>query len=124
MRFKVTTELDGLNRLKSERVKKRAGFATLQLMQRQMEPLVPMRGDNATNLRGSSYLDQEQNAIIYNKIYARSQFYGFITDKDGGQHRIRHYTTDGTGRRWDLRGKQLHMAEWSETYRKGLLKRD
>lgn len=124
MAFEVHSELDGLSRLQSQRTRQRAESLVLDQMQRDMEPLVPKRGDGAIGLRASAYIDASQHALIYDTIYARRQFYGIILDGAGGEHPIHHYTTAGTGKRWDLRGKQLYGDRWRDTYRKGLLKRD
>ena len=40
----------------------------------------------------------ERNYIIYMMPYARYQYYGVRED---GTHKVRHYTTPGTGTYWD-----------------------
>jgi hypothetical protein len=119
--MKITSNLTGLDDIVSKRNLRRANLVTRQQMLRDMNRLVPKRSDeDRTNLRGSAYLDHD-NSIIYNTVYAKAQFYGIITDRNGGKHPVRHYTTSGTGKRWDLRGKQLYGKQWLNTYRKAVL---
>lgn len=115
--MKITAKTSGIEDIFDHRKRRqRASFVTRQQMVRDMNDLVPKRSDeDRTNLRGSVHLDKD-DMIVYNTPYARAQFYGIITDRNGGKHPVRHYTTDGTGKRWDLRGKKLYGKQWAKTY--------
>lgn len=76
-----------------------------------MNQFVPMKEGI---LRMSATIDIDGGAINYNMPYAAAQFYGFIR---GG--RVYNYTTPGTSRRWDLRGKARYMKDWEKAYLKG-----
>ncbi|KRO28464.1 minor capsid protein [Lactiplantibacillus fabifermentans] len=124
MQVDVNVDLANVKKLVSASRLKQARGDTLNLMKRDMRPLIPKRSDGAVSLSSSGVIDEANTKITYGGPaikYARAQFYGIVTDRAGKQHRVRHYTTDGTGKRWDLRGKQLHMNEWRETFKKGIL---
>lgn len=124
MQVDVNFELSNIKKMVSASQLKQARGDTLNLMKRDMRPLVPKRSDGSVSLSSSGLIDAANTKITYGGPaikYARAQFYGIITDRSGNQHRVHHYTTDGTGRRWDLRGKQLHMDEWTQTFKKGIL---
>lgn len=60
-----------------------------------MDKYVPMdNGDLRTNV--SIYTDR----ITYESPYAAYQYYG---EREGGTHKVRNYTTPGTGTYWDKR---------------------
>jgi len=42
----------------------------------------------------------EENYIVYSQLYARYQYYGIRED---GTHKVKNYTTPGTGPYWDRR---------------------
>ena len=60
-----------------------------------MDKYVPM---DVGNLR--TIVDIQPDRIIYESPYARYQYYGIRQD---GTHKVRHYTTPGTGPYWDKR---------------------
>ena len=68
---------------------------------KKMDKYVPM--DEGT-LREEAYVDSECN-IVYEQPYARYQYYGVRED---GTHKVKNYTTPGTGPYWD---KQMLSAE-------------
>lgn len=47
-----------------------------------------------------------ENHIEYDTPYARYQYYGIRQD---GSHKVKHYTTPGTGPKWDERMKSAEM---------------
>lgn len=63
----------------------------------EMQPYVPLRNNS---LRDSGTVSSDGKSIQWHTPYARTQFYGIVNG-----HRIRNYTTPGTGKRWDLRTK-------------------
>ena len=62
---------------------------------RRMERFVPMRKGT---LRDTAVATS--NEIIYNQDYATYQYFGMRQD---GTHKVRNYTTPGTGSYWDKR---------------------
>lgn len=64
-----------------------------------MDKYVPYRpGNVGGHLRDEVTLTN--TSVTYNMEYASYQYYGKRKD---GSHKVRHYTTPGTGRRWDRR---------------------
>ena len=59
-----------------------------------MDKFVPMREGNLRQYK------IEGNQIIYDQPYARYQYHGIRAD---GTHKVKHYTTPGTGPYWDKR---------------------
>jgi len=53
------------------------------------------------NLRANGYTTS--TGVSYDMVYARAQFYGFVTGKDKQRHEVKNYTTRNTSKRWDLR---------------------
>lgn len=92
---------------------KRARYALANQALADMNQFVPM--DEGT-LRMTANIDIDGSAINYNTPYAKAQFYGFVGK---GGHRVYKYTTPGTSRRWDLRGKIRYMSEWEKAFMKG-----
>ena len=68
-----------------------------------MDKYVPM---DEGNLR--TIVDIQSNSITYESPYARYQYYGVRED---GTHKVRNYTTSGTGPYWD---KQMVSAEMQD----------
>ncbi|WP_298061798.1 minor capsid protein [uncultured Rikenella sp.] len=60
-----------------------------------MDKYVPM---DKGNLR--TIVDLEDSSITYESPYARYQYYG---EREDGSHKVRNYTTPGTGPYWDRR---------------------
>lgn len=60
-----------------------------------MDKYVPMdNGDLRTNV------DIQTNSITYESDYAEYQYYG---ERQDGSHKVKNYTTPGTGPYWDKR---------------------
>lgn len=66
-----------------------------------MDKYVPL---NEGRLRSNVQVDED--SITYQTSYAKYQFYGKRQD---GSHKVRHYTTPGTGPHWDKRMKSVEM---------------
>lgn len=58
------------------------------------------------NLR--TIVDIEDNSITYESPYARYQYYGVRED---GTHKVKNYTTPGTGPYWDKRMVSAEMQD-------------
>lgn len=68
-----------------------------------MDKYVPM---DTGNLR--TIVDIKSNSITYESPYARYQYYGMRED---GSHKVRNYTTPGTGPYWDKRMVSAEMQD-------------
>lgn len=60
-----------------------------------MDKYVPRRDGNLRTI-----VDINKNSITYQSVYAGYQYYGQRKD---GSHKVRNYTTPGTGSYWDKR---------------------
>lgn len=78
--------------------------ALLNQMQHDMEPFVPLLHGY---LRNHSFVHGSQ--IIYAAPYAKAQFYGIVNGSP-----VKHYTTPGTGRRWDLVATARYKDDWQK----------
>ena len=68
-----------------------------------MDKYVPMdNGDLRTNV------DIQPESITYESPYARYQYYGVRED---GTHKVKNYTTSGTGPYWDKRMVSAEMQD-------------
>lgn len=79
-----------------------------------MDQFVPMQEGT---LRMMVSVDVDGQGINYNAPYSKAQFYGFVGKKE---YRVRNYTTPGTSRRWDLRGKAAYMSDWESAFVEGM----
>lgn len=70
---------------------------------RHMDKYVPM---DKGNLR--TIVDLQQNSITYEVPYASYQYYG---ERKDGTHKVKHYTTPGTGTYWDRRMVSAEMDD-------------
>lgn len=68
-----------------------------------MDKYVPM--DNG-DLRTNVYIDT--NSITYESPYASYQYYG---QREDGSHKVKNYTTPGTGPYWDKRMKSAELKD-------------
>lgn len=88
------------SKLNNARTRGRYLAATQAMLE--MNKFVPYSGkQRAAHLRDTAHVNSNASSIIYSTPYARAQFYGVV----GGGYPVRHYTTPGTSRRWDLRLK-------------------
>ncbi|UAY39856.1 minor capsid protein [Lactobacillus crispatus] len=126
MGVKVHVNLSGLNRKLSaeslKRARKLMANDALQAMNKYVPSSSQGNDESGSTLRGMSSVAEDGSSVMYRAIYARAQFYGFITNKYGGTFRIHNYTTPGTSRRWDLRlkGHKEDMNHVKEAFVKGL----
>lgn len=126
MGFSVKVDLANFDRRFSHKnlikARKLAANDALQAMDKYVPSSSKGNDESGSTLRGMSSVAEDGSSIMYRAIYARAQFYGFITNKYGGPFRIHNYTTHGTSRRWDLRLKsnKQDMQEVVDTFTKGL----
>lgn len=113
MTTKVTVDLSGIEKKFSPQNMKVGRFAAANQMLADMNNYVPAL-DHFT--RNSGTIDLDGKAVNWNTPQARPQFYGVVGK---GRHPVRKYTTPGTGKRWDLKGKSRHMQDWQHAFVKG-----
>lgn len=110
---RVTVDLTGAKRKLSPQARRMGQQTMANQAMADMNQFVP--ADEGI-LRMTATVDIDGSAVNYNMPYAKAQFYGFVGK---GRHRVYNYTTPGTSRRWDLRGKARYMADWERAYLKG-----
>lgn len=127
MGINVHVDLSKLNeKLNAQRlVKARKLMANdaLQAMDKYVPSSTKGQNQSGSSLRGMTAVATDGSSIMYRAVYARAQFYGFITNRYGGPFRIHNYTTPGTSRRWDLRlkGNSEDMKRVKEAFIRGML---
>lgn len=122
MGIKVHVDLTKLNQKLNTTQLRKARLNMANDAHQAMEKYIPMlHPDTSENLRSMSFVNSDGTSIIYTAVYAKAQFYGFITNQYGGPFRIHNYTTPGTSRRWDLRlkGNLSEMAMVKEAFING-----
>ncbi|WP_076657656.1 minor capsid protein [Lactiplantibacillus plantarum] len=112
MAFKINVDLDGFVDQTSLTNVKRGQYALVNQAMSDMEQFVPK---NQGHLRDSVHATSDGGQITYAMPYAKAQFYGMINGS-----RIRNYTTPGTSRRWDLKGKSVFMDSWVKAFTEGM----
>lgn len=107
----ISVDFTGVRKKLSKANFKRGRYAMANQAWSDMNNYVPMKNGD---LRTASSVTSDGSKIQYNQKYARAHFYGG-TDKVT----FRKYTTPGTGKRWDLKAKGLHMKAWKMAFVKG-----
>lgn len=97
---RVVSDLSGIERKFSKNGMQRVQDALGEQVQNDMFPFVPKA--QTKNLSKGRY-NRATKSVDYNVPYARRQFRG---------GRGWHYTTAGTGPRWDLKAKAKHGKSW------------
>lgn len=98
MGVKVHVDLTKFHKKFSQQALRRGRLAAANDAHQAMERYVPkLSGD----LRKHSKISVDGTQIIYTMPYAKAQFYGLIGPRPG--YPVKHYTTPGTSKRWDLR---------------------
>lgn len=119
MGVNVKVDLTGINRkLKQGNLIKGRKLAANEA-HTAMNQFVPKLHDSGATLRNNSFVSKDGKEVVYQQPYAKAQFYGLV-GKNGS--RVRHYTTPGTSKRWDLRlkGCQDLMNNVVEAMKKGM----
>lgn len=112
MAFKINVDLDGFMDQTSLTNVKRGQYALVNQAMSDMEQFVPK---DQGHLRDSVHATSNGSQITYAMPYAKAQFYGMINGS-----RIHNYTTPGTSRRWDLKGKSVFMDSWVKAFTEGM----
>lgn len=96
-------------------------YALAEQMLADSEQFVPYSGgssQSAGNLREHGHIEQGESGRIYlvwDTVYALYQWFGVRAD---GTHRVRRYTTPGTGKQWVETAKARFAARWHEIVQK------
>lgn len=107
----VRVDLRGVNKKLSSSNLKRGRYAMANQMLRDMQPFVP---NDQGILKQTGHLSSDGSKLIWNTPYAKAQYYG-----TNGKVVFRKYTTPGTGKRWDLKAKGIHMKDWEKVFVRG-----
>ncbi|MEX2784447.1 minor capsid protein [Streptococcus sp. H49] len=105
----IKIDLKGIEKKVSSAALAKGKLAIANQMLLDMERFVPRkRGE----LRSSGHA--QRDSVVYNKPYARAQFYGGAYNKNRS-FTFSKYTTAGTGKRWDKKATPLYAKEWAKT---------
>lgn len=107
MGFSVKVSDQGLNRKFTRQGFQRGMVAMANQAAADMNRFVPKKNNN---LRASSVVAADGSSIRYVEPYAHYQWVGGV-----GWH----YTTPGTGPKWDKRAKGMYMDKWRRAFVKG-----
>lgn len=107
---KVNVNIGGLEKKLSHQNFERGLFAMSNQMLADMNRYVPMQKGT---LRGTGHIVNNRQ-IVWSTKYAKAQFYG-----TNGKAVFVHYSTGGTGKRWDLKAKGAHGSSWKRVFIKG-----
>jgi hypothetical protein len=97
-------------------------YALAEQMLADSEQFVPYSGgssQSAGNLREQGKIVQGEGGSLYlvwDTVYALYQWFGVRAD---GTHRVKHYTTAGTGKMWVEAAKARYGKQWQEIAQKG-----
>lgn len=98
-----------------------ASYALAEQMLADSEKYVPYSAgssQSAGGLRESGKAERGESGrmyLVWDTVYALFQWFGVRAD---GTHRVRHYTTAGTGTQWVEKARAAHEAEWREIAQK------
>lgn len=106
----IHLDVGNVDKLFSSTIKQRAKLALASQMASDMEAYVPLRKGA---LRSNVTITPDR--LSYGAVYARAQYYG-----TNGIVSFHHYTTEGTGPKWDEKAKSDHMDDWIDTFKRGL----
>lgn len=97
-KIKVTKQLTGVE-VRLNQMTKRGQHALVNQVYADSNMYVPMLSGD---LRNQSSVALDGKSIIWHAPYARRHFYNQMVN----------YTTPGTGPRWDLKAKSIHLESW------------
>jgi hypothetical protein len=98
-----------------------ARYALAEQMLADSEKFAPYSAgssQSAGNLRESGKIVKGENGVLYlvwDAVYALYQWFGVRAD---GTHRVRHYTTAGTGRQWVETARSQYGDRWRDILQK------
>lgn len=98
-----------------------AAYALAEQMLADSEQYVPYSGgssQSAGNLRESGKVEKGESGrfyLVWDTVYALYQWFGVRAD---GSHRVRKYTTPGTGTQWVDKAKAAKQDNWQKIAQK------
>lgn len=106
VRVKVTKDLKGV-KTRVDKMTKLGQYALANQVHADSNLYAPKRvGD----LRRESYVTGDNKQVIWAVPYARRQYYNQFT----------HYTTPGTGPKWDQKALAIHGRQWQNIVKKAM----
>ena len=102
---------------------KKACYALAEQMLADSESFVPYSGgssQSAGGLRESGKIEQGESGrfyLVWDIVYALYQWYGIRAD---GSHKVKSYTTPGTGKQWVEKAKAKYQDRWRDIAQKEL----
>ncbi|MGT2800415.1 minor capsid protein [Streptococcus satellite phage Javan292] len=112
MSIRIKVDLDGVTAKLSEKNFVKARTEMAKQMLADMNYFVPSSDPYSDgHLRASGHVVEGGRAIEWTPPYARAQFYG-----TNGIVTFQHYSTPGTGKRWDEKAKDIHMNHWKDIF--------
>lgn len=107
----VKIKLDGVHKKISRQSFNRGRHALANQALSDMTIYVPKK---EYILQSTGHLESDDEKITWTQPYAKAQFYG-----SNGKATFRKYSTPGTGKRWDLKAKSIHLKDWKKAFLKG-----
>jgi hypothetical protein len=98
-----------------------AAYALAEQMLADSEKFVPFSAgssQSAGGLRESGHVVKGEGGtmyLVYDTVYALYQWFGIRAD---GTHRVKNYTTAGTGRQWVDKAKEQYGDRWRDIAQK------
>lgn len=98
-----------------------AAYALAEQMLADSESFVPYSAgsiQSAGHLREHGTVEKGESGryyLVWDAVYALFQWFGVRAD---GSHRVRNYTTPGTGTQWVDKAKAEHQTQWREIAQK------
>ena len=92
-----------------------AAYALAEQILADSENFVPLLSDN---LRQSGNVVKGEGGemyVIWDSVYALYQWYGIRAD---GTHKVKNYTTAGTGKQWVEQAKGKYLDRWRDIAQK------
>lgn len=108
---RIVFDFRGIYRKTSPENQTKGKIAMANQMLIDTDPYIPLEDGE---LRVSGRVEGLGDALTYNTVYARAQFYG-----SNGIVSFNNYTTPGTGKRWDEKASENHMDSWEKKYLEG-----
>ena len=116
----VKTDRQKMRRIMGQ-ASERAAYALAEQMLADSERFVPYSAgsiQSAGNLRESGKVVKGENGVFYlvwDTVYALYQWYGVRAD---GSHKVRNYTTPGTGKQWVEAARAQYGDRWQKIAQK------
>lgn len=107
----IKVDVDGVRTKLSPQAMMEGRRALANQMLADMNPFVPKKNNS---LRQAVSMARDGSEIIYSMPYAKAQYYG-----TNGKAVFKKYSTPGTGKRWDLQAKGLHISSWERAFLRG-----